>query len=293
MRLTIVAQNLSHGGVYDGDGEPEDRMQALADRIHSAGADLALLSECQGWDRDDHGPLRRMERLTGLKAAPLAPSGTGYHTGLLYRPSTVGEPTHRDVKRSHLTVNGFAVVGFDGKRFGLPQPLAVVSVHLAPHDHQVATAEMGLAATRGYRLGSYAVLGGDWNFAPVRGTDPDYSQMLPHNIGIRTYRVDPADPDAPRAPHRSVGIKLEDMGYRDAALYLHEHPRDGGRGDPALLAYTAAGERLDGIAVTKRLAGALLSYWRLAEPAGASDHDGVAVTLETELIDTSHPEPFR
>ncbi|MGW2397192.1 hypothetical protein ACWCYY_11620 [Kitasatospora sp. NPDC001664] len=41
--------------------------------------------------------------------------------------------------------------------------------------------------------------------------------------------------------------------------------------------------------VSSPLLPALVSYQLLTEPAGASDHHGVAVVFDTDLIDTANP----
>ncbi len=38
---------------------------------------------------------------------------------------------------------------------------------------------------------------------------------------------------------------------------------------------------------------ALISYRLLDAPSGASDHHGVAITLDTGLINTDHPWTYR
>ena len=36
MQFSIVVQNLGHGGLYDGDGNPQDRWPLLVERISGA-----------------------------------------------------------------------------------------------------------------------------------------------------------------------------------------------------------------------------------------------------------------
>ena len=280
MLLTIMAQNLGHGGLQDGDGNPEDRWPDLAKRINEAtpAVDILLLCEANNWGKYGHKQLVRARRDLGLEALPLSPSNSGYGTAVLYRSETVGPWVRWNTDFSHETLHGFGVASFD---IGLPKPLSVVPAHLDPHDASKAAQEANLIATRGYRYGPYAVIGGDINYPPLRGPEPLYGKMKPYNLAARTEL--PSSDDEPLRPIRTVTRLLAKNGYVDAALRLYDQT-----GDETLLERTAKDDRLDQFWVSSPLASALVSYQRLTEPAGASDHDGVVVQIDTERIDTAH-----
>ncbi|MEY9966894.1 hypothetical protein ABIA33_004959 [Streptacidiphilus sp. MAP12-16] len=93
MRLTICVQNLGHGGLRNGGGDPEDRWPLLAERINSAAerVDVVPLCEVVDWHMYGHKQLARAKADLGLDALPLAPSKSGYGTALLCRPELLWE----------------------------------------------------------------------------------------------------------------------------------------------------------------------------------------------------------
>lgn len=282
MLLTIVAQNTSHGGLHDEHGDPEDRLEALAQRLQ--GADIALLSEAQGWNARGHRPLATMMRLTGLTATPLAPSGTGYHTVLLYRRDITGDWVSWDPSFGHTSVHGFAAAAFD---VGLPLPLTFIAVHLDPHNAAQGVMEAKTAASRAYRLGPYGVVGGDLNYPPAHGNEPDYTAMKPYNLAARTLPTDPDDPLSPPVPNRAVGHMLTRCGMTDTAWHVHQ-----ATGDESVLGITGTDDRIDQIWVTGPLTPAIVSHRQVHEPAGASDHAGVVTVIDTTKVDTGDPWEF-
>ncbi|MGW0771530.1 hypothetical protein [Streptomyces sp. NPDC002676] len=71
MELTIVVQNLSHGGLRTGSGDPQDRWPSLAERILSMGQpDLLLLQEAADWERFGHRQLSRAMHDLGMDVLP-------------------------------------------------------------------------------------------------------------------------------------------------------------------------------------------------------------------------------
>lgn len=282
MQITIAAQNMSHGGLRDERGDPEDRLEAIAQRIK--GADIALLSEAQGWDARGHRALAAMTHLTGLTATPLAPSATGYHTVLLYRRDTVGDWVSWDPSFGHTAVHGFAATAFD---VGLPLPLTFIPVHLDPHNAAQAVIEAKTAASRAYRLGPYGVVGGDINYAPAHGNDPDYTAMKPYNLAARTLPSDPSDPLSPPVPNRAVGHMLTRCDMIDTAWHIHQRT-----GDTSVLGITGTDDRIDQIWATRPLEDAIVSHRQTRDPAGASDHAGVITIIDTSRIDVSDPWEF-
>ncbi|MGW2255483.1 endonuclease/exonuclease/phosphatase family protein [Kitasatospora sp. NPDC001660] len=285
MKLTIVVQNLQRGGLRAGDGSPEDRWPLLAERIAKATPDLVLLQEAEGWTDAGHRQLVRAEQDLGLDAL-LAPSRSGRGTALLYRRETLGRRTSWTTDyAADETHHGFGTAGFPIP--GLPTPLAVTSVHLTPYSADRAVAEADFAASRTYRLGPYCILGGDINYPPLAGPDPAWHRMRPYNYGSRTLLSDPALDQQP-APDRRVAWKLAANGLVDVAWHLRQQTDD-----DDLLRRTGSDDRIDQLWVSAPLAPAIDSYTLLDDPHGASDHHGLAVTLDTDRIDTSRPWTYR
>lgn len=92
MQLTVVVQNLGTGRIKNGDGDPEDRWPALAERIDGAAeqVDVVLLQEVVDWEKYGHKQLARAMRDLDLEALPLAPSRSGLGTAILYRREVLG-----------------------------------------------------------------------------------------------------------------------------------------------------------------------------------------------------------
>lgn len=291
MRLTIVAQNLSHGGLFDGDGNAQDRWPALAERINAAAerVDVLLLCEVVDWHRYGHRQLARAMRDLDLDALPLAPSNSGYGTAVLYRPQTLGRWFRWNTDFADRTMHGFGVAAFEVP--GLPALLSFVPVHFTPFDADAAISEANLTATRGYKYGPYANVLGDVNYPPAsaRHPQPDTSRMRPYNIGSRTLPAgETLPPRGSLEPDRRVAQKLVHNGYVDVAWHLFERT-----GDERLLLPTGTDDRIDQAWVTAPLAGAVSNYRRLDTPPGASDHDGIAYDLDTDLIDTRDPWTYQ
>jgi dienelactone hydrolase len=85
-----------------------------------------------------------------------------------------------------------------------------------------------------------------------------------------------------------VTRKLLQNGYVDVAARLYEKT-----GDESLLAPTATDDRIDQAYVSKPLADAITAYALLTTPPGASDHHGLVVGLDTDLIDTDRLWGYR
>ncbi|MEU4118940.1 endonuclease/exonuclease/phosphatase family protein [Kitasatospora sp. NPDC028055] len=286
MIVTIAVQNLKRGGLFDADGGREDRWPQLAKRITAVDPDLTLLQEAEGWADAGHRQLVRAEHDLGMDGL-LAPSRSGRGTALLYRRETLGRriawnTDYTDTETHH----GFGVAGFD---VGLPAPLAVASVHLTPYSADKALAEADFAASRAYRHGPYCILGGDINYAPPAGPDPAWDRMRPYNRGARTILTDPAlrQQNAP-VPDRRVAWKLSANGLIDTAWHLYQQTAD-----DTLLRRTGNDDRIDQLWVSAPLAPAVVSYTLLDTPDDASDHHGLAVVLDTDLIDTGQHWTYR
>ncbi len=293
MQLTVVIQNLGMGGLEDGDGNPQDRWPLLAQRIKQAAerVDVVLLCEATGWNRYGHKQLARAMTDLDLDAAPLPPSRSGIGTALLYRSEVLGRWVRHNADFGLEVLHGIAVTSFDVP--GLPAPLSFMPVHFTPMSAEQALIEANYAATRCYKYGPFAVLGGDVNYAPASSDHPlpDFSEMRPYNLGSRTLLPDDDfDPVAAPEPDRRVARKLAQNGYVDVAWHLFEKSQ--GK-DTALLAPTGTDDRIDQAWVSSPLAEAVSDYRLLDEPAGASDHHGLVFHIDTEAIDATRPWTYR
>ncbi|WP_370153356.1 hypothetical protein [Streptacidiphilus sp. EB129] len=243
-----------------------------------------LLQECESFERDGHKLLCQVERDLDMDGI-LAPSLSGRGPGVLYRRETMGRrvawKTDDNIRETH---HGFGVISFD---VGLPTPLSVASVHVTPWGADKAVQEADYMASRIYRLGPYCLLGGDINYAPQDGPDPDFAAMRPYNVGSRTRLHDPAV-DRPLEADRRVAWKLAQNGLRDVARELHQQSKD-----DSLLAATGTDDRIDQLWVSRPLVPGLVSYQLLDTPAGASDHHGLVAVIRTEDIVTADPWEYR
>lgn len=206
---------------------------------------------------------------------PLAPSKSGQPVVLLYRKETVGRWKHWNLGYTEAVTQSFGVAAFD---VGLPSQLSVVPVHLDPFSKDKAVQEASLIASRGYRHGPLAVIGGDINYPPAAGPEPVYSNMRPYNVASRTILTDPAE-GAKVAPDRRIAWSLQHAGYVDVAYHLYEKT-----GDKNLLKRTASDDRIDQFWVSQPLADAIVNYWIVDEPREASDHSCIVFQLDTERI---------
>ncbi|MER5973308.1 endonuclease/exonuclease/phosphatase family protein [Streptomyces sp. NPDC002055] len=286
MELTVVVQNLGLGGLRSSSGDPEDRWPALAERIRGAGApDLVLLQEACGWSEYGHRQLARAMDDLDLDAMPIPPSGSGIVPILLYRRETVGRWKIWNTDFADQSLHGFGVACFD---VGLPAPLAVVSCHLDPFVADRARDEAKLIATRAYRYGPYALIGGDLNYPPAHPSSPapDYATMRPYNIAARTRL--PSEAGAPLVPDRRVTEMLAYAGYTDAAWHRYQQC-----GNRDLLRATGTDDRIDAVWVSHPLREAITDYRLLDSPAGASDHHGLAVRLDLTRAATDNVWDYR
>lgn len=286
MELTIVVQNLGHGGLRDGSGDPDDRWPVLAERILTVGEpDLVLVQEAVGWDTYGHRQLGRAMKDLDMDALPVPPSSSGYPPALLYRRETVGRWKFWNTDFAQETLHGFGVAVFD---VGLPAPLAIVSTHLNPFVADKARAEAKLIATRALRYGPYGIVAGDLNYPPADPDhpSPDYAAMLPYNRSARTRL--PSETDGRLVPERRVTETLAYTGFVDAAWKLYEE-----RGDKALLRRTATDDRIDQLWVSAPLRDTIVDYQLLDSPEGASDHHGLAVRIDLGRAATDQVWEYR
>jgi hypothetical protein len=281
MILTFVAQNLKFGGFYDDEDSFQDRWPLLLDRFNSINPkpDFLMLCEARDWDKHGYKALGRAMHDLDMDALPLAPSRSGQAVALLYRKETVGRWKNWNTGYSWEVTQSFGVASFD---IGLPKPISVTPLHLSPFSKEKAVEEASLIASRAYRYGPFAVIGGDINYSPSRGLEPNYDLMRPYNIASRT-EMDSDKTNGGYKPFKDVAKILEKSDYVDVAYKVYEKNNK----DEYFIQHTTTKERLDQFWVSKALEPAVKSYWVVETPPEASDHKAIVFQLDTELIDTS------
>ncbi|WP_175308960.1 endonuclease/exonuclease/phosphatase family protein [Streptomyces lunaelactis] len=292
----MAVQNLGHGGLRDGDGNPEDRWPHLAERINGAAdqvgashVDVVMLCEVVDWHCYGNKQLARAMRDLDLDAAPLAPSRSGYGTGLLYRPEVLGRWTRHNPDFGKEALHGLAVTSFDIP--GLPAPLSFLPVHFTPFSAEQAVIEANYAATRAYKYGPFACLAGDVNYAPASDEHPlpDFAEMRPYNVGSRTLMPQEVPAGGlDLEPDRRVTRKLAHNGFVDVAWHLFQQTEN-----QKLLRPTATDDRIDQAWVSRPLADVVTDYQVLDTPTGASDHHGLVFRIDTAAIDVTNPWTYR
>lgn len=288
MELLIAVQNLGHGALRDGSGNPEDRWPQVVERLRSAGEpDLVLFQEAVDWDKFGHKQLGRAMDDLDMDATPIPPSTSGYPPTLLYRRETIGRWKFWNPDFAQETLHGFGVAAFD---VGLPKPLAVISAHNNPFDGDKARSEAKLLATRALRYGPYGIVCGDFNYPPASPDhpQPDYGNMLPYNRAARTRL--PSEVDGQLVPDRRVSEKMSYSGFVDVAWHLYEQ---GDRKNETLLTRTGTDDRIDQGWVSQPLAPAIVDYQVLDTPEGASDHKGFAFRLDLSKALTDNVWDYR
>jgi exonuclease III len=271
--ITVMTQNLQHGGFFNDAGEPDERWTLLRARIREARPDILMLQEVAGWQSKGHRVLYSVLGDLDMDAVPLAPARSENGTGLLYRKETVGRPVSWDPRHAEELAHGFAVTSFD---LGLDRPVSFISVHLCWWSAIRAEIEAQLLVTRGYSRGPYVILGGDCNYAPDDGVPVGTDRFLPFHFWMRMGTTD-AGMEIDRRPARA----FKRGGLTDVA----EHVADT-TGDLSALDWTVADcGRIDQLWVSTPIVPSIGAYRRLGEPLLASDHDGICAVIETDSID--------
>lgn len=271
MIIKLLAQNIKRGGHLDDTNAPEERWSKIVERVRSEKPDFLLLCGVVDWDRDGYRDLANAIRDFGMSAMPIAPSSNNYPTLLMYRPETVGQWKHWNPGFADQTVHGFGISAFD---IGLPDLLSVVPVHIGPFSAEQVLSDTGIVASRGYRYGRFAVLGGDFNTPAARDTIED-PRSTPANFQWR-YNAD-------GSLNRLPAQKMIHADYVDCADYLFEKT-----GNPELIAETAQGSgRIDRFYVTYPMRDAIIEYKRLFD-SSVSDHAGIVLTIDTDKIDMNY-----
>lgn len=286
--IRIVLQNIAHGGfrLTGTDQVEDDRWpEGLLPRIQSAGPiDVLALNECRSWDQavsaadgTVHRPyLERAQRDLGLELAGITRVHTleGQPSVILYNPDTMGDLVDFDDRHRDQFYHGYGIATWNTP--GLEQPLSLGVCHLDPYSRERSVIEAAKLATHGYYHGPYAFLAGDFNSSPISGPDPDIATMRPYNRANRCdWTLDPATGERNWIPNRAVAQRLLDYGYYDTAVLHHDRT-----GAPAAFARTGKTDRIDWVLASRALRDTITDYQTLTEPAKASDHAGLAVTLD-------------
>lgn len=277
MELSVHLQNVQHGAV-DKSG---DRWLLLAERLSHAQPDVVLINEALGWVDNGEYLLKRAESDLGMTALrPLPPARSGHHVVIMYRPDTLGTPQDYNIDFAGQFEHGVAVAAWDVE---LPRPLAVCTTHLSPFSPAEALIEAQKARWTALRYADrkqddhyYSIIGADFNAPPLFKSVADVKRM---NLLDRAARFTDA---ACTSPSTDIAQAFADVGFLDTAEILYEQDND-----ERHLARTGRSDRIDRILVTGRLRRAVVRGGRLDAPAGAADHDGLSVVIDTALIDTS------
>ncbi|UQA97105.1 endonuclease/exonuclease/phosphatase family protein [Streptomyces halobius] len=278
MEIVAMSQNLGPGAWRSQNGIFEDRWPALAATIQRVQPDILMLQEAEGWPADGHARLIRAEADLEMDGV-LAPSPSGLGPAIFYRRATMGRRTYQNHDYSaHETHHGFETLGWNLPV--LPATLPAGSVHLTPYGGPRAESQVSFIGTRVLRPGvGYAILGGDFNYAPVAGPPPLVGAMRPYNKGSRLKVTDPESP-GPDEPDRAVAWRIARKGFVDVAWHLYKQT-----GDEELLRRTATDDRIDWILISFALAPCIVDYGVVE---GGSDHAGVWARLDLSLAATDN-----
>lgn len=276
MKLTIALQNLQHGG--------QDRWPLLRERFRAARPGVLLLNEALGWLADDEELLRRAEDDLGMTALrPLPPARSGHHVVIMYAPDALPAPADYNVDFADQFEHGVGVAAWD---VGLPRKLSVCTTHLSPFSSLRGLAEAQEARWTALRYGDrqkddhyYGVIGADFNAPPLFKPVADVSRM---NVIDRANRFRDAECTV---PNTDIAEAFARAGFVDTSQILHERTRD-----ERYLKRTGKSDRIDWMLVTERLRPAVTGGALLDTPAGAADHHGVLIRIDTDLADrVDHP----
>ncbi|MEU0489973.1 endonuclease/exonuclease/phosphatase family protein [Nocardiopsis sp. NPDC006139] len=280
--VTVVAQNMSHSGLYTPNGDPDpDRWNGLMAAITEHRPDILLLQEIGKWHDYNRQPLFHAERDLGLRMAGhiITPAGGG--TGVMINPDTIHIQQFED-RYQHMVHHGLGVAVLELP--GLDTPLAAISAHLTPYSATAAATEAQVMVARAYRYGGLGLVGGDVNHFSHRDDPaavPDPATIPPYNRSSRWL----VDADGSLVPNRIVGRTLQLGGLTDVALHMADRT-----GDTSLLAPTGRGRcRVDQFWVTPPLVPAITSY--VHHQHEFSDHSLILMRLDTSLVDINAALP--
>ncbi|PSK96220.1 hypothetical protein CLV63_112102 [Murinocardiopsis flavida] len=278
MLLRVLSQNLAYGGTADSEGRPDGRWDPLMAAIAAHAPHVLCAQELARWEDHSHQRLAAAEHALGLRVlGGITPSRSANPTAVMYRPGPL-RWTQWETRYARELHHGLGVGVLEVDKMALP--LTVISAHLTPYSANQAAIEAQIVAARAWRYQGAGIVAGDINHFPLDDQAPASESIPRYNRSSRWTR----DASGDWVPNRIVGEKLHAGGLTDAALHLSRH-----RGDPDLLAPTAGKVRVDQAHLTPALLPALVDYTVLDH--GHSDHAGILITLDTDLIDTAAAQP--
>jgi endonuclease/exonuclease/phosphatase family metal-dependent hydrolase len=266
VRLRIATYNVLNGG-HDG-ADPRRLERALAVLVR-AEADIVLLQEARGFERDGSRLLFDAERQLGMRGQLAGAPHTGQHTAVFTAPTLTLRSFVSDSVHFH---HAAAVAEVSLPDSG--QELTVASVHLSPTSPHARLAEAGhLAALAA--PDRRAIIGGDFNSpGPTDPEPPDWDRLPPH------FRVRYLDDQGATSDRRALAL-LAAAGFTDIGEEL------GARAEATVpTAGFPASEfvpfRSDHVLVGPALAGRAISHAVLRDDITdhASDHYPVVVELD-------------
>ncbi|TDB71212.1 hypothetical protein E1264_42550 [Actinomadura sp. KC216] len=281
MLLTAMTLNFQYGGRSDTRGRPENRWPALVDIVKKVSPDLLFGQEAHGWMTDPRLQAEAEDSLGML--AKVAPSKSGAHTVIMYRPEVL-EWKHWETKYGfEESRHGFGVAVFDITADPkVTVPLTAISAHLHPSSLLRAAMEADVLVERIYRYGGMGIIGGDINYQGIDDDDPDWEKAAPYFRAARCHRR--SGPDVPWLGNTLVAQTLSDGDLYDVANLIATR-LDDPEADRELFAPTGhhGGIRNDQFWITDNMRDAVLGYCRV--PTGdAGDHDAVVTTYETTAL---------
>ena len=249
--LTVASWNLLDGGTSNGD---DTRLRRQLRLLADLEPGVAMLQECQHWNRGYFRLLHLAERILGMRGFLVKSNHDGCHLGLFIRESAglcVTAQRH-DRRRPYW----HAVARIEAELEGYPDPLTLVSAHFAP-----ASPAIRLAEAEAFRLivknsPGPVIAAGDWNAVPT-----DHPAPPPQAAG---------DPIAARVLDTSAAAALEDAGLADAGAIA---------GDATPTGHAPLPYRCDRIYTTLPAA-AVTAYQAITTADGESDHRPVTATFD-------------
>jgi endonuclease/exonuclease/phosphatase family metal-dependent hydrolase len=246
VRLKFATYNLMNGGIDDGD---DSRLRRQLTALAGYEPAVVALQECKYWGETDYYRyLHRAEKyLGGMQGFAGRSAHHGCHLAVFIRPGCGLEVIEQRHESGHPYWHGFArvIVTADG----FPQPVQLVSIHLAPSSAAIRLAEgeaFGLLA----QDGNAVIAGGDWNALPATGPAP-----AAEAAGRKRRKLD-----------RGAAQAIADAGFTDAGAHLADPTATVGHYGPGRLPY-----RCDRI-VTTLPAATITGHQVITDLDDASDH---------------------
>lgn len=275
--FTLLLQNTQTGATKGDRGETIDLWPLQVERLSEHNADIIVLNEVEGWEKNGHRQLARACDDLDMDALPLPPGQSGNGAAMLYRRARLGRWRRLDHKYAPEFHHGYLAAAFD---MGVSHPVTVVACHIDPRTPDEGKTEAGKICWRSSKLGRtgkageiYSLIAGDINAPPLVGPNADWPRMEPYDRAIRY--CDPLA-DEPSQPNTDIAQAFAEHGYHDAAsLLLAKHPE---RTD--VLGPTGKTDRIDAIHLSDSLTDAVRDYRRLSTPHGASNHHGIRIDLD-------------